>query len=272
MREKNIIKIERLYVVKYLFWSVEMYPLTHLYFAEKVLGSLDDKIALGSIFPDITILIGIAWKKSHTLGLELWRHFKEKNNCLINFSLGVITHGIEPRGLDYYSDEKYKDFERGYCFEKARPLVESVVEACYIPSGDGWWKAHNFVEMGIELYIHEKYPHLLPLLLKALENIALIRKLCQDLSFILGKDKADIQKAFLAFRDFVNEEPLDAQLMALRYQKQIYFRHNIEYIDLKKCQSIIEKTRELILSDIEDFFQEVKELMSPLWEKLTNGT
>jgi len=245
-----------------------MYPLTHLYFAEKALGFLDAQVALGSIFPDITVLVGIDWKRSHTLGLKLWKYFKEKNRFFINFSYGVITHGIEPRGLDYYSDEKYRGFERGYCFEKARPLVDSVVEACYIPSGDGWWKAHNFVEMGIELYVHEKNPYLLPLLLKAFENIALIRNLCKDLSLFLEKEKADMEKAFLSFRDFVKEKPLDAQLMALRFQKQIYFRHNIEYIDLKKAQVIIEKAREMIAADIEDFFLEVKEKLSPLLEQL----
>jgi hypothetical protein len=243
-----------------------MYPLTHLYFAEKVLGPLDDKIILGSIFPDMTILIGIDWNRSHTLGLELWRHLREKNKSLINFSLGVISHGIDPKGLDYYSDEKYRNFEKGYCFEKARPLVKSVVDACYISSGDGWWKAHNFIEMGIELYIYEKHPELLPLLRKSLANIVLVRKLCQELSFILGKDEATLEKIFFAFRKFIEEEPLDAQLLALRYQKQIYFRYNIESIDLMKCQGIIQKGKKLVVSDIEDFFLEVKEQMSPIWK------
>ena len=35
-----------------------MYPLTHLYFAEMVLGTLDDKTILGSIFPILLCLQG----------------------------------------------------------------------------------------------------------------------------------------------------------------------------------------------------------------------
>ncbi len=245
-----------------------MYPLTHLYFAEKVLGPLDDKIILGSIFPDVTTLIGIDWNRSHTLGLDLWRHFRVNNSCLTNFPLGVISHGIFPRGLDYYSDEKYGNFEKGYCFEKARPLIKSVVEACYISPDDGWWKAHNFIEMGVELYIHEKRPELLPLLQKSLANVVLIKKLCKELSFILGKDEDSLEKVFAVFRKFLEEEPFDAQVLAVRYQKQIYFRHNIEAIDLSKCQRIIKRGNKMVVTDIEEFFQEVKEKMFPVWNEL----
>jgi hypothetical protein len=216
----------------------------------------------------MTVLIGIDWNRSHTIGLELWRHLKVSNNCLLNFSLGVISHGIVPRGLDYYSDEKYGNFEKGYCFEKARPLIKSVVDACYITPDDGWWKAHNFIEMGIELYIYEKHPELLSLLRKSLANIVLIKKLCKELSFILGKDEDDLERIFAVFRKFVEEGPFDAQILAARYQKQIYFRYNIEAIDLGKCQSIIQKGKEMIVPDIDNFFRVVKEKMSPIWNVL----
>lgn len=245
-----------------------MYPLTHLYFAEMVLGTLDDKTILGSIFPDITVSAGIDWNRSHTLGMELWRHLRSNNKCLLNFSLGVISHGIDPKGLDYYSDEKYRDFEKGYCFEKARPLVDSVVEACNLSSDDGWWKAHNFIEMGIELFIYEERPELLPLFRRALDNVPLIAVLCKELALVLVKDETALKRSFTSFRNFFDREHLDAQLLAARFQKQIYFRYNIESIDLVKCQSIIHKGKELIASDIKHFFQEVKEQLSPVMSKL----
>ncbi|MDO9534713.1 MAG: hypothetical protein Q7J85_05130 [Bacillota bacterium] len=245
-----------------------MYPLTHIYFAEKLLGFLDDAAILGSIFPDVAILSGIEWSESHTLGLCLWENFRGKREELVHFSLGVITHGIKPKGLDYYSDEKYRDFEKGYCFEKARPLVDAVVEACNISPDDGWWKSHNFVEMGIELYLYEKQPELLVSLKKALANNNLITILINDLSPVLKKDKDLLEKVFSTFRKFIEEEPLDAQILALRYQKQIYFRHNIEFIDLAKSQSIINRSKELIGVDIEDFFNEVKEQVSPIIKEM----
>ena len=180
----------------------------------------------------------------------------------------MISHGIEPKGLDYYSDKKYKDFERGYCFEKARPLVNSVVDACYLPADDGWWKAHNFVEMGIELYVYEKQPELLDLLRKAHANTELVRQLISKLSPILNKSDLSLQKAFATFRQFAAEEPLDVRLMALRYQRQVFYSYNIASIDLPKCQEIIQRGKRLVVPDIEDFFKEVKKMMSPIWKEI----
>jgi len=248
-----------------------MYPLTHIYFAEKMLGFLDDAVVLGSIFPDVAILSGIEWSESHTLGLSIWEKFRGKREELVHFSMGVITHGIKPKGLDYYSDEKYRDFEKGYCFEKARPLVDAVVEVCNISPDDGWWKSHNFVEMGIELYLYEKQPELLVFLKKALSNNNLITILIDDLSPVLKKDRTKLENVFLTFRKFIEEEPLDAQALALRYQKQIYFRHNIDSIDLEKSRNIINRSKELIGVDIEEFFNEVKEQVSPIIKKMLLG-
>ncbi|MGI6318434.1 MAG: hypothetical protein ACOX1J_06910 [Dethiobacteria bacterium] len=248
-----------------------MYPLTHLFFAKRVLGFLDDPVALGSIFPDVLILSSIGWKESHSLGIEIWRHFRGKEKDLVNFSLGVITHGIEPKGLDYYSDEKYSNYERGYCYEKAKPLINRVVEACNISAENGWWKAHNFIEMGVELYINEKSPRLLTSLQQAFNNTLLIPKLCRVLSPLLHRDAKLLEKSLLTFKSFFEEEPLDARLLALRYQQQIYFRHNIESIDLVESRDIIHKGKELVACDIEVFFSEVSERVNNVLNELVNG-
>ncbi len=246
-----------------------MYPLAHLYFAQKALPKFDHTAVLGSVFPDLVIAGGIEWQESHTLGMKMWKHFRGKGQELVNFTLGVISHGVEPRGLDYYSDEKYGRFERGYCYEKARPLVDSVVEACNISSEDGWWKAHNFIEMGIELYIFERRSELLTVLQEALSRQDIISFLNTELSALLGREKEELEKGFILFESlFAQEEPLDARVLAMRYQKQIYYRHNIESIDVGSCRKIIEKSRLLIEDDIEDFFNSVCEQMVPVWREL----
>lgn len=230
-----------------------MYPLTHIYFAHKALGFLDDAVVLGSVFPDIIVVTGLDWKLSHTRGWKFWQCFQEGNKDLRNFSLGVVTHGIEPKGLDYYSDKQYKNFEKGYCFEKARPLVNNVVEACCLPAADGWWKAHNFIEMGVELYIYEKQPELLTLLRQAHANTALVRELIRTFSPFLKKSELSLQEAFAIFRAAAGE-PVDLRRMVLRYQRQIIHRYNIAAIDLPKCKEIILRGKELIVPDIEYFF------------------
>lgn len=244
-----------------------MYPLTHIYFARKALGFLDDAVILGSVFPDIIVITGLDWHLCHTRGWVFWQHFQKEDKDLRNFSLGVITHGIEPKGLDYYSDKQYMDFEKGYCFEKARPLVDSVVDACYLPVADGWWKAHNFVEMGVELYIYEKQPELLTLLRQAHANTALVRQLTRSFSPLLNKSELSLQKAFAIFRNAA-AEPFDLQRMAMRYQRQVFYRYNITSINLPKCREIILRSKKLIVPDIEEFFQNVKRMMSPTWKEI----
>lgn len=242
-----------------------MYPIAHLYFLELSLKRLNDAAVLGSIFPDLVILSGLDWKTSHSLGEQIWRHFYCCGEEKVLFSLGVISHGIKPHGLDYYSDEKYGTFERGYCFEKARPLVSAVVEACSLSSNDGWWKAHNFIEMGVELYLYNRRPELLSNLRRAFSNSALITSLIHELSPVLKIEKAQLERSFEKFKQFAVDEPIDALTLALRFQKQIYLRHKIESIDINKSRDIIEKGKRMVLSDIETFFQYAKGKMASVW-------
>ncbi len=245
-----------------------MYPLTHIYFARKVLGNLDDATTLGSIFPDMVILCGIPWEESHRLGLKLWPHFKDAPFPLSRFARGVITHGIEPPGLDYFSDEQYETFEKGYCFEKARPLVDQVIEALSIKPEDGWWKAHNFVEMGIELYIFDRNPELLSQMRQSFKNQSLIELLVAHLSPLLVSRTKHLEACFSIFERFVMEEEIDAELLAVRYERQIYHRHNIDSVDTDYCRELIIKGRQIIEDEIEDFFEDVKKKMEPLWTQL----
>lgn len=242
-----------------------MYPIAHLYLMELSLKRLDDAAVLGSIFPDLVILSGLDWITSHSLGQQIWHHFHSCGEEKVLFSLGVISHGIKPRGLDYYSDEKYGTFEKGYCFEKARPIVDVVVEACSLSAYDGWWKAHNFIEMGVELYLYDRRPELILNLRKALSNGALIASLIHDLCPVLQIEKAQLEKSFKKFRHFAAEGPIDALTFAKRYQKQIYLRHKIESININRARDIIEEAKKMVLPDIEDFFQDVKGKMASIW-------
>ncbi len=226
---------------------------------------LDDAAILGSIFPDLLLLSGLDWETSHSLGEKIWHHLHKGGEERVLFSLGVISHGIEPRGLDYYSDEKFGTFEKGYCFEKARPLVDAVVEACNLSLNDGWWKAHNFIEMGVELYLNRRRPELISKLRRAFSNTGLITSLILDLSPVLKIEKAPLEKSFEKFKQFAEDEPVDARALAIRFQRQIYIRHNIESINISQSRAIIEKGEKIIIPDIEAFFRDVKEKMAPVW-------
>lgn len=249
-----------------------MYPLAHLYFAEQALQDLNEEIILGSIFPDVAFFSGFDWHESHSLGQRLWHQFCRQEESMVLFCRGVISHGIEPQGLDYYSDQQYSDYEKGYCYEKARPLVDGVVEACNISSGDGWWKAHNFIEMGTELYVFDKCPELLSFLHGTLCGNGLIRDICSKIAPFLGKEQSLLERGYRFFREFIERGPMDARSLALRYQDHIYQRHQISSVDLNKCEDIIERGRKLITPDIESFFTDVKNLMLPVWNEGNSQT
>ncbi len=242
-----------------------MYPLAHLYFAEKALGGLSEETILGSIFPDIAFFSGFDWQHSHSLGQDLWCEFHSNGEGMVNFCHGVVSHGIKPQGLDYYSDQQYRDYEKGYCYEKARSLIDGVVEACNISSGDGWWKAHNFIEMGVELFVFEKRPELLHYLHKALSQGTLIREICNKVAPSLGKDRCSLEKGYLFFKEFVERGPMNARSLALRYQEHIYMRYRSNSVNLSQCEDIIERGKSNIISDIDRFFNDVHLLMKPIW-------
>ena len=242
-----------------------MYPLAHLYFMELFIKEPDDAAILGSIFPDIAILCGLEWRASHSLGELIRRQFRHGGEVKDHFSLGVMSHGIEPKGLDYYSDVKFGVFERGYCYEKARPLVDVVIEALHVTPEDGWWKAHNFIEMGVELYVYKQRPELFAKLRAAFSNAGLMNSLAYDLSPLLNIGADVLLSCFERFKRFAVTEPIDAETMAFRYQRQIYFRHSIESINVSQTSNIIEEGERIILLDIEDFFHCVEGRMALIW-------
>jgi len=229
-----------------------VYPQTHLYFAEKVLGKISDEITLGSIFPDFIISKTLDHKVAHQSGQKIYE-LCLTNGKFLDLAQAVITHGINPHGLDYFGDEKYLDFERGYCFEKGRPFVEETVKACNIPSRMGWWKSHNIIEMGIELRI-SKINDFGPAVRRALNNVALLKELDNMLGSITsGKSLSLVQKASF-FIKHIETGCITANSLAAKYNTQMITKHNIS-VNIPQVALLIEKAAIAVDNDLEDFFQ-----------------
>lgn len=242
-----------------------MFPQTHVYFAGRVLGNINDAIALGSIFPDMVIGAGVPRDISHNSGRELFAFLME-NGALCDFARGNITHGVNPDGLDYYGDEKNPPFERGYCFEKGRRFIQATVEACNIPEEMGWWKAHNIVEMGIELHISQRAPYG-EILRGAFANTALIEDIsCQSGAFF-GRDPLPFAGRIASFPDYIDLEMATPESLARKYEYQMYFKHRIR-INTPRVAKLIEEAAQWVDSDLDDFFNKttgrVKEVLGEL--------
>jgi len=227
-----------------------MYPQTHVFFAQKLFGFLSDALVLGSIFPDIAAGLYTDRNESHGRGAEMLLFLQEKME-LNEFVMGVITHGIDPRGLDYYGDEKFLSYERGYCFEKGRLIVDETIKACNLPSPMGWWKSHNIIEMGIELFINNSYCSMA--LESAFANKVLVTEISKYMASFYTTELDAFQNRISKFFNYIEISKITAESLAARYDMQMYTRHKI-HIDIPEVTRLIFKAGELIAEDFDEFF------------------
>lgn len=185
------------------------------------------------------------------MGKDLLHIFKDDSE-LADFARGIITHGISPHGLDYFGDEKYSSCERGYCFEKGRPLVEQTILACNIPSEMGWWKAHNIIEMGIELRISTRGSYGRAIR-QAFNNERLIKQIGDWIQELTGYDRDLLKSQIVSFPGYIEVFQATAQSLAHKYRIQMFARHRIN-INTAEVAKLIEIAADLVDDDLMDFF------------------
>ena len=93
-----------------------MFPLVHYFVNRQIYGSVPTLMALGGIFPDLAAGAGMNRDKAHEMGANF--HTWCKNNAPegIPLSIGIASHGINPHGVDYFSDEFWPGYKKGWCF------------------------------------------------------------------------------------------------------------------------------------------------------------
>lgn len=229
-----------------------MFPITHIWFSRKVLGYLNNMTVLGSIFPDTVISGYLTYEQTHKVGWGLYDFFEHNYPELIDFARGAVTHTVSPKGLDFYGDEDFGEGPKGYCFQKARQIELEVIEACNIPESFGLWKAHNFIEMGIELNVAESEKTLADILHEGLNDYELINALSAPLKNYFGAEKLSVPECMKRFSGFIEPENLNSFTLAKKYNKQMQTKHGIS-IDIDKCSNIIEKSRVIVKDDFDDF-------------------
>ena len=242
--------------IKFARGEIAIFPQTHVYFAEMVLNRASDAITLGSLLPDMIISSNFNHTQAHSIGHELWQILGEDSE-MADLALGAISHGIAPRGLDYFGDEKYSGFERGYCFEKGRLLVDATVEACNIPPQMGWWKAHNIIEMGIELRVSARgsYGNTIR---QAFNNEDLITQLSELLPGLTGSSEHYLKSRLSGFTGYIEISKPTPLSLAEKYNYQMFIRHKVN-IDIPKVARLIALAAGYIENDIDDFFRVVRQ-------------
>jgi hypothetical protein len=130
-----------------------MFPITHIWFSREVLGHINNMTVVGSIFPDTAVSGFLNHEQTHKVGWGLYNFFEDNCPEYIDFARGVVTHTVNPRGLDFYADEEYREGPKGYCFQKGRQIEEEVINAAKLAN------AHDFImelESGYDTFVGER--------------------------------------------------------------------------------------------------------------------
>ena len=230
-----------------------MFPITHIWFSEKVLGKRNNMTVLGAVFPDIVISGCLNYQETHLGGWELFSYIKENQSEYMDFARSMITHTVSPKGLDYYGDEDYLKGYKGYCFQKAEAIRNQVVDACNIPSEFGLWKGHNFIEMAIEMIIVQQDKTLTVALEEAIKDTKLMEQLTNCLEGYYGIPASTLKSCIEKFASFIELRDLNSYSLAEKYNSQMQTKHCIE-INVLKCSRIIEDSMDLVKDDMNEFF------------------
>ncbi len=228
-----------------------MFPITHIWFSNMVLGYTNHLTILGAIFPDACVSKHLTHDITHKCDWTFFDYIMEEKQELSDFAKAVVTHTILPKGLDYYCDEQYMG-SNGYCFQKAVLIVDDVVDACNLPAEYGLWKAHNFIEMAVELEVIKKNPWASQLFSEALCDEYSIKTLESVIESYFGLIPGSMKNSFKRFESFAGITETNSYKLAMQYDFNMQKRHGIN-IDIGKSSKIIEVCRHIIKKDFMEF-------------------
>lgn len=228
-----------------------MFPYTHICFTKDVLGDLNSELVLGAVFPDTVIAGFLEHGETHRRCAQL-HSFLSRVGSFQNFAKAAITHGTSPQGLDYFCDEQYQEFPKGFAFEQARPLVDKVVKACNLPEEMGLWKAHNFIEMGCELWMYNNRQDCYGYLNKALDNRDLILALSELLAPFFDLPVGKIAMSFPIYGEYVLLGEVTAPKLAEKFSLQTKKKHGIN-IDVPAATDVIEEAFAIVDKTLPEF-------------------
>lgn len=206
-----------------------MFPIAHLWLLERVVSEVTAAHRIGAVWPDMLFGAPLTHGESHQRGAELLAFARGHGDDreFAAFVTGVITHGSDPHGFDWYSDECYGGAplaEKGYAFQRGRPLAPAVAAACGLPPVDGPWKAHNIVEMAFEPALHAAEPSLADGFAAACADRALVKRIAARLAAFYHRPAHRLAGAILGFAAWW-VAPTSEDALAGVYARQVRLKH-----------------------------------------------
>jgi hypothetical protein len=231
-----------------------MYPLTHAYVIRQIFGEeTTDAHILGAIFPDAVLAFhSITRDDTHTHTQCILEENRESSE-LRDFVLGATSHGTSPKCLDYYGDENYDGSGQGFSFLKGADYQDRIVRMCELPVEMAPWRAHNFVEMAMELHITNKDPSNLTTTVKAYNNLPLIRYISMYLADYYRVDPREILTGILGFRQIFSRREITPKKLAQSFQIQLLIKHLVLTENIEEMATLLIEIEETLANDFDEF-------------------
>jgi hypothetical protein len=141
----------------------------------------------------------------------------------------------------------------GYAFQRGQPLASAAAVACGLAEDQGWWKAHNLVEMAFEHTLFAERPARGDHLAAACTDTALVDHVAAALAQIFGAPAAALAHAMRRFPDVVAFRPARVETLAAVYAAQVRHKHPDSAPDTAAIAGLIERAHERIAPDYPTF-------------------
>jgi hypothetical protein len=238
-----------------------MFPLAHARMIEQCVSELTPAHYLGCIWPDMLYGSPLTHQQSHRGGAALAAFASslppsDESDEFRQFVLGALSHGVEPHGFDWYSDEEYGGLpseERGYAFQRGRPLAERAAVACDVDPGQGWWKAHNLIEMAFERRLYAERPERGERLAAACADTAMAARIAAQLGAHFGQPASLIAAPVAYFPQVVELRPTTVESLARAYAMQTRLRHHGAEPDEAALVGLIAGAEQIVASDGDEY-------------------
>lgn len=216
-----------------------MFPLVHYFVNKKIYNYVPPLMILGGLFPDIASCSGMNRDEAHIMGASFHNWCQKNAPWGIPLAKGIISHGIDPHCVDYYADEFWPGYEKGWCFLQGEKYMEEVAKATGLPPNLIWWKSHNFVEISYELITNQDHPQLKNELLAAVHDEIATKEAATILSAYTGISKIKIIDSFANVPNIFALNEITAESMAYKQNIAFMIRHQVTKADTTAMTALI---------------------------------
>lgn|SRR5690348_6506044 len=249
-----------------------MYPIAHAWLIQRLIPEPTPAHFLGCVWPDMLYDSPLTHPQSHRSGrllVERARGIADAETAAVvrAFVAGALSHGSEPRGFDWYSDEEYGGqpaTARGFAFQYGLALADETADACGVDRALGWWKAHNIVEMACERPLYVANPQLGERLAAACADAALHAVVADFLAGVFGVPADALAAPIRRFAGVVELRPASHAELAEVYALQVRLKHPSATPDVDALAKLIARAEQEIAPEVEGYLDTCTRLVGEM--------